>query len=69
MSIERSVFAGMSTEKFVEHLKIYGLQPTEEESMSLAIPQSPKLSESIAHTVLEITGQKFGDAVGETSAK
>lgn len=69
MSIERSIFAGMSTEKFVAHLREHGMQPTEQELSSRAIFQEYVLSESIAHSILEITGQKFGDAVGETSAK
>lgn len=69
MSIERSVFAGMPTHEFVKHLEKYGLQPTSEELQSLPLSQNKSYGESIAHTILETTGQRFGDAVGHTSAK
>lgn len=69
MSFERSLFAGMPTHEFVKHLEKHGLQPTPEEQQSIPANHEKGYGESIAHTILETTGQRFGDPVGHSSAK
>lgn len=69
MHSERSIFATMPTVQFVEHLQKYGIAPSTSELNSTPL-RGVTMSESIAISILEVTGQRFGESInGETSAK
>lgn len=62
-------FAEISTDDFEKYLKKHNIESTSEELSS--VPQSGPipLESGITLSILETTGQRFGDASGETSAK
>lgn len=69
MPIRESHFATLSTEAFIAHLESNGLTPTEAELNSKPIFPGQPMNEGIAISILEFTGQRNGEPLGETSAK
>lgn len=68
MSYE-SRFAKMSSREFVDHLEAHGLVPTSQEKYSKPVGMHA-LESGITRSILEMTGQRFGDpSTGESSAK
>lgn len=69
MSFE-SKFASMSPNDFVKHLESYGIIPTAQEREAKPASKSFSMESGITLSILDMTGQRFGDAVvGESSAK
>lgn len=71
--IERnnSVFAQMSDKAFIAHLERHGLTPTDAER-GVVRREASVLEGGIAHSILEVTGQRFGEpggVPGESIAK
>lgn len=69
MSLKESIFATMRSDQFIKHLEKHSIVPEESELNSSPVYENVSMSESIAITILNTTGQRFGWPEGESSAK
>lgn len=64
---ERPLFSSMPTNQFVAHLERHGLTPTNSELQEIQ-GEGRELRSRIETSILEGTGQKYGDPVSYTSS-
>lgn len=69
MNCERPLFATLPTKEFVNYLESNGIEPTEEERGSLPMGSAIAMREGIEHSILQVTGQRYGWSVVESTAK
>lgn len=69
MSCERPLFATLPTKEFVNYLESNGIDPTEEERDSLPLGSAIAMREGIETSILQVTGQRYGWSVVESTAK
>jgi len=69
MSCEKPFFATLPTEKFVSYLESNGIAPTEAERNSLPMGSAVAMQEGIETSILQVTGQRFGWSLAESSSK
>lgn len=67
--MEKPHFASITTKEFVENLRSHNIEPTQEELNSAPLSNFVPLESGITLSILEITGQRFGEAPGSTPAK
>ena len=63
-----SYFASLSVEEFIKHLENHSIVPTDEER-TYPIPESARKESGFEFSILQVTGQRFGDSISESSAK